>query len=135
MLTSFTTTTFSIDQGRQLSTCQEPRIQTADTIHTPVSNKFVMKVANQPAERKAAFKLCNEVYCKSGLTDLESSGLRVMRQHLVDTTRVLIASTPRNEVVFTVTLVGDGEYGLPMESLFGNEVEEMRASGTRLAEV
>jgi hypothetical protein len=34
-----------------------------------------------------------------------------------------------------VTLVRDGEFGMPAESLFEEEVESMRAQGMRLAEV
>ncbi len=96
--------------------------------------QLVMKVANQPYERQQAFALCHDVYCRSGLTPADRSGIRVMRHHLADATSVLIASV-RQDVVFTVTLVGDGDYGLPMESLFGDEVEEMRRAGIRLAEV
>ncbi len=95
---------------------------------------LALKVANQPSERKQAFQLCHDVYCKSGLTGANPSGFRVMRHHLADTTNVLIA-TFEDEVVFTVTLVGDGEYGLPMDSLFKDEVDAMRAQGIRTAEI
>lgn len=108
--------------------------QTSESSQQTTAQPFLMKVANQPSERRQAFQLCHDVYCRSGLTAGEQQGLRVMRQHLTDTTNVLIASTA-TEVVFTVTLVGDGEFGLPMESLFGDEVAQMRAAGVRLAEV
>ncbi len=98
------------------------------------AQQFSMKVANQPSDRKQAFQLCHDVYCRAGLISGEQRGLRVMRQHLADTTNVLIAQS-LDEVVFTVSLVGDGEFGLPMQSLFGEEVGRMRAAGLHLAEV
>jgi len=57
-----------------------------------------------------------------------------MKQHLADETEIIIAKQAR-EVVFTVTLVRDGQYGLPLESLFADEVARMRSQGMRLAEV
>lgn len=61
-------------------------------------------------------------------------GMRVMKHHLSDQTDVMVLKR-QGTVVFTSTLVRDGEYGLPLESLFGAEVQAMRNQGLRIAEV
>ena len=101
---------------------------------TDSAGKLVMKVVDRHSERAQAFQLAHEVYCRAGLTDDNRVGKRVMRHHLLDTTDVLIAKL-NGQVNFTVTLVGDGDFGLPMESLFADEVENMRSQGIRMAEV
>lgn len=98
------------------------------------SERLVMKVVDRHSEREQAFQLAHEVYCRAGLTEGNRVGKRVMRHHLLDTTDVLIAKL-NGQVNFTVTLVCDGDFGLPMESLFADEVEDMRSQGIRMAEV
>jgi len=102
---------------------------------SPVSSQeLVLKVTDSRSEREEALRLVHRVYGRSGLTDLKSNSIRVMRQHLADETEIIVAKQA-GEVVFTVTLVRDGLYGLPLESLFEDEVERMRSQGIRLAEV
>jgi hypothetical protein len=60
--------------------------------------------------------------------------MRVTPYHLLPTTEVFIA-THQDEVVCTLTLVRDGELGLPMESIYEDEVGFRRASGVSIAEV
>lgn len=98
------------------------------------SERPVLKVTDRHSERDQAFQLAHKVYRRAGLTDENRVGKRVMRHHLLDTTDVLIAKL-NGEVSFTVSLVGDGDLGLPMESLFPQEVDNMRLQGIRMAEV
>lgn len=98
------------------------------------SEELVLKVTDCRSEREDALKLVQRVYSQSGLTDSKSACVRVLRQHLADETEIIVAKQA-GETVFTVTLVRDGEYGLPLESLFEAEVESMREQGIRLAEV
>ena len=44
--------------------CQTPEVGQPAT-----AQQLSMKVANRPSERRQAFQLCHEVYCRSGLTD------------------------------------------------------------------
>jgi hypothetical protein len=103
-------------------------------LNSNTSEQLIMKVVDRHTERDQAFQLVHKVYCQAGLTEANYVGRRVMRQHLLDTTDVLIAKL-NSQVHFTVSLVGDGDYGLPMESLFSEEVEAMRLQGIRMAEV
>ena len=92
------------------------------------------KVSETWRERAAAFRLVHREYLRSGLTADNRLQMRVMKHHLLDTTDVLVSEYQGN-VDFTVTLVRDGLHGLPAESLFSSEIEEMRSAGYHLAEI
>ncbi|QEG42521.1 N-acyl amino acid synthase FeeM domain-containing protein [Roseimaritima ulvae] len=96
--------------------------------------KFEMKACETQAERRSAFQLVYESYRRAGLIPDNQMQMRVLEQHLVDTTDLMVAKQD-NKVCFTVTLVRDGLYGMPAESLFGKEIDAMRRNGLRLAEV
>src|SRR5690606_5517021 len=95
---------------------------------------WAMKVSEHKSEREAAFRLLHQVYYRAGLTGNDGRDMRVLKHHLSDHTDVMVAKR-NGEVAFTMSLVRDAEYGLPLESLFAAEVEAMRAAGIRLAEV
>lgn len=98
------------------------------------SDPLMMKVSETQAERTAAFELVHDVYSRAGLTADSGTNMRVLKHHLLDTTDVLVASR-EGEINFTVTLIRDGENGLPSESLFAKQIHAMRSQGLRLAEV
>jgi hypothetical protein len=60
--------------------------------------------------------------------------MRFTQYQLLPTTDIIIARL-RGEVISTLSLVRDGELGLPMEDIYPDEVAERRARGVRLAEV
>lgn len=60
--------------------------------------------------------------------------MRVTPYHLLPTTEVFLA-TCRGETIFTMSLVLDGELGLPMECVYAEDVARRRAQGLVLAEV
>jgi hypothetical protein len=95
---------------------------------------IVYKVAENRQEREAAFRLVYKAYTRSGLIDENPHGMRVTPYQLLDTTDVFIAMLD-DEVISTVSLVCDGELGLPMEGIYGREVTDLRASGICVAEV
>jgi len=98
------------------------------------NHPYELKVAENQEERAAAFKLVHDAYVRAGLMTSHSMGMRVMKHHLSDRTDVLVVKRA-GKVVFTSTLVRDGEFGLPLESLFSAEVQEMREQGLQIAEV
>ena len=122
------------------NTRQQPRIPSRlDPISTRKRDESTplgldLKVTECQAEREQAFRLVQELYCRTGLSAGDPQGLRVMKHHLLDTTAVVVAKQ-QQRVSFTATLVGDGESGLPMEALFKAEIDAMRSGGLRLAEV
>ena len=92
------------------------------------------KIAETRQEREAAFRLVYNSYLRSGLSDPNPWQMRVTPYHLLPTTQVLIAKQG-GEVIFTASLVADGELGLPMECAYGEELDACRGRGLWLAEV
>jgi hypothetical protein len=95
---------------------------------------IVYKVAENRYEREAAFRLVYEAYTRAGLIEANPHEMRVTPYQLLDTTDVFVAMTD-DEVISTVSLVDDGELGLPMEHIYGDEVMVLRNHGIRVAEV
>ncbi len=92
------------------------------------------EIANTIEQRAAAFRLVYRSYIEAGLGEPNPYGMRVTPYHLVPSTEMFVA-TLRQEVIFTVSLVADGDLGLPMEAIYGEEVMAKRAQGLRLGEV
>jgi hypothetical protein len=93
-----------------------------------------LKVAATRSERQAAFELVYQSYLRAGLCAENPLGMRFTPYQLLPTTDIIIAKL-RGEVVSTLSLVRDGELGLPMEEIYGEEVAARRNRGVRLAEV
>lgn len=91
-------------------------------------------IATTTAEREAAFRLAYDVYLKVNMCGPNRFGMRITPYHLLPTTEVFTAALD-GELVATLTLVRDGELGLPMESIFDDKVVPRRNEGLRLAEV
>ena len=108
----------------------ELRVEVARTTTADIE----YKIAANLEERKSAFRLVYASYLRAGLGEPNPYGLRVTPYHLLPTTEVLIAIL-RGETFFTMSLVMDGELGLPMEAVYGDEVAARRRQGRRIAEV
>jgi hypothetical protein len=98
------------------------------------SDQCSCKIAESRDERRAAFELVYESYLETGLSKPNSFGMRVTPYHLLPTTEVFVACT-EGETVATVSLIIDGELGLPLQSMYGDEVARRRSSGLRLSEI
>jgi hypothetical protein len=92
------------------------------------------RIAATRKEREAAFRLVYNSYLRAGLAEPNDLAIRVTPYQLLPTTEVFIASAG-DDVLFTMSLVKDGELGLPMESVYGDIIEQRRRQGVRLAEV
>jgi hypothetical protein len=92
------------------------------------------RVAATREERASAFRLVYHSYLESGLGEPNAYGMRVTPYHLLPTTEVFIA-TLKGTTVFTVSLIMDGRRGLPMESVYAEEVAARRERGLFVAEV
>jgi len=93
-----------------------------------------IKVASSREERRAAFRLAYQSYLRAGLCDSCDECVRITPYQLLPTTDILIAEL-RGEVISTLSLVRDGELGLPLEAIYPEEVAARRAAGLKLAEV
>jgi len=92
------------------------------------------KIAEYREEREAAFRLIYDAYTHSGLMKPNPTRMRVTPYHLLPTTDVFLAVRD-DEVLCTLTLIGDGERGIPMESIYGDEVGSLRNKGLYFGEL
>jgi hypothetical protein len=74
-------------------------------------------------------------YAKRGYDPLDWLGVRFTSHHALPDTTTFIARAA-NQIVATLSLVADNSLlGLPMESIYGPEIEQLRQDGRRLVEV
>ena len=97
-------------------------------------SEIELKVAATRSERQAAFELVYQSYLRAGLYAENPFGMRFTPYQLLPTTDIIIAKL-RGEVVSTLSLVRDGELGLPMEEIYPEEVNARRNKSVGLAEV
>lgn len=92
------------------------------------------KIASTFEERLQSFGLVYDNYVESQLMEPNPQEIRVTPYHLQPTTSILLAKE-RGEAVATVSLIGDGPLGIPMESIYAEEVEDQRQLGYTFGEV
>lgn len=92
-----------------------------------------ISLARTEVDLKQAFKLLYDSYVSAGLATCNSVQMRVTPYHALPTTEVFVAKVGGN-VISTLTMTGDSDRGLPMESMYGREIAELRSS-TRIAEM
>jgi hypothetical protein len=92
------------------------------------------RIAAEYDEREEAFRLVYESYLPSGLVRPNPFEMRILPHHLLSSTEIFVAEQA-GQILSTVTLVCDGELGLPMESVYPLEVRKLQRQGKRLGEV
>jgi hypothetical protein len=102
---------------------------------TPLTENGVSyKVAQNLREHDGAFRLVYQAYVQSGLMNPNSARIRVT-PHLLLPTTVTFVALRAAKVVSTLSLIGDGQCGLPMQCVYDQEVDALRCMGARLGEV
>lgn len=91
-------------------------------------------IANDAASRTRAYRLVYRNYLAKRLIASNENELRVTPFHMLDSTVTFVA-THGSEVICTVSLIGDGEMGLPMECVYPDEVAALRRRGLFIGEV
>ena len=92
------------------------------------------KIASTRSDREGAFRLLYRAYQRAGLIKPNPQEMRVTPYHLLPTTSVMVARYA-NQIISTLSLVEDGELGLPMEQIYADEIRERRQQGLLMAEV
>lgn len=93
-----------------------------------------VRLARSRDEMTKALELVYACYVQEGLILPNPFGMRVLPQHAVSTTEVLVA-TRGDEVVSTVSIIRENAFGLPLESIYASHVAQRRRLGVQLAEV
>jgi hypothetical protein len=112
-----------------LETRRQPSLRAA---HSP--DLLLYRIAHSVTQRSAAFRLVHNAYVTRGLIEPNLFELRVTPWHLLPTTQTFVASH-EDEVVCTVSLIGDGSLGLPMEAVYPEVVENARQQRLYVGEV
>jgi GNAT superfamily N-acetyltransferase len=94
--------------------------------------RLTLKVAETQAELEACFALLHDAYVAHGFMAPQPSGLRVTLYHALPTTTTLCAKWD-GEVVGTMSLIRDGVFGFPLQSVF--DLTRVRAQTGQIAEV
>jgi N-acyl amino acid synthase FeeM len=97
--------------------------------------RFQFGLARTTAILDAAFRLVHDQYVWRGFLDVpDSSGRRVNLRHALPTTRVFVVRDGAR-VVGTATIIPDSLLGLPMDEVFGDQLDGIRLSNRRAAEI
>ncbi|ALV06740.1 GNAT family N-acetyltransferase [Roseateles depolymerans] len=96
------------------------------------SDRLELKVAETEEELEACFHILHDAYVGSGFMKPDPSGLRVTIYHALPTTTTLCAKYD-GEVVGTISMVREGVFGFPLQSVF--DLEGVRAKGGKVAEI
>jgi hypothetical protein len=100
-----------------------------------IERKVMCKLATRPAEWDNALRLVAENYKARGYEPAHYPEIRFTPYHALPETVTLVAKA-EDEVVATLSLVFDNLLlGLPMESIYGPEINGLRRQGRRLVEV
>lgn len=90
-------------------------------------------LANSNDKLQEAFDLVSVEYKKDGYINADAKP-EMPGYNFLPTSATFIAKLG-NEIIGTVTIVGDGEKGLPMEEIYKAEIEKLRLSGKKIAEI
>lgn len=96
-------------------------------------NRFHVRVARSAEDYKLAFRLVQVSYVAEGIEPLGPVGLRIVEQHVLPESTVLLAYEG-SSVVATMTVTLDSPAGLPLDSEYGAELAALRDNGDRLVE-
>ena len=119
---------------RESYSSHQPRSHPTKLMHTDI-NSFRIKYAETRYELGGAFRLVYDEYKRSGYVTVKKPGNLLLHiHHFIDDTVVLLMLY-REEVVSTLSLVLDTkEFGLPMDSIYQEELNILRKNGHRLME-
>lgn len=92
------------------------------------------RIATTQWERMAAYRLVYDHYMKAGFIQSNPFRFRVTRHHLLPNTQVFLAFRDKKPIC-TVSLIADSPLGLPMESIYHEEVAQSRDQGLYVGEV
>ncbi|MCA9238322.1 MAG: hypothetical protein KDA44_22775 [Planctomycetales bacterium] len=112
----------------------EPTMAALPGVVSRECSDILIKIATTRHERAGAFGLAYQSYLQAGLCGPSAAAMRITPHQLHPCTDVFVALL-RGEVISTLSLVRDGELGLPLEAVYPDEVRARRAAGIRLGEV
>jgi hypothetical protein len=126
----------SKERPTTLDLCLQPHPCSPKSVGvTGISKDIVVKIASERDEWEQAFELVASNYRARGYEPASMKRLRLTPYHALPDTTTFVAMQ-EGRVVTTFSLVADNTLlGLPMESIYGPEIQACREKGLRMAEV
>lgn len=99
-------------------------------------NNVSFKKAKTKEEYYSCFKLLHDIYVDCGYMEKNDQSSRIIPNHYDPLTKVCMAYDEiSSDVIFTGSIFIDYKFGLPLDSLFNYELNELRNKGKRIAEI
>ena len=95
---------------------------------------IILKVAETKDELEQAYKLVHQVYLEEGYADDTPSKMRLKLINALPNTTTFVGKVG-NQVITTMTLFEDSPLKLPMDELYNDELNKLRAQGRKFMEV
>jgi hypothetical protein len=93
------------------------------------------RVARSRKELEKAFALVYKEYRKREYTDDIPSRMRLSIHNALPQTTTFIGITEYNDIVATATIIPDSPLGLPMDDVYGEELQKLRDAGKGICEI
>ena len=97
-------------------------------------DRYRIKIANDFATRRSAYELIYRLYREKGYANPNDSRMWLSLYNLLPDTTTLVV-LQEDEVVGTLTVVFDGSLGLPGDKLYKEEIDVLRKTGRKPAEI
>lgn len=97
-------------------------------------SRFHFKIAQDIPELEGAYRLVHDEYVRCGYMDASGTGMRFGVHNFLPETTTFVG-TCEGQTALTITLFQDTEIGLPMDAIYKEEIDALRASGRKVAEV
>jgi len=94
-----------------------------------------VRIAVRRTELAAAFELVYRSYLGRGYIDPHPGGIVYRKSLGLPASRTIIATTRSDQVLGTLSVVGDNPLGLELEGTYPSEVQSLRHAGRSLAEI
>lgn len=91
-------------------------------------------VATCQDDINSALRLVYDIYVKEGFIFPDDKCMYITLHHSLPTSKILIAKD-KDKVLCTMSLICDGNIGLPADDIYHKELDALRLTGARVTEV
>lgn len=112
---------------------ESPSHPTGERVEQP-KRELTFHVASSLEQTLQAWELVYRAYTRIGLIEENPFQLHTVPQAVGEHT-ITICGTVGDDVVSTLTMIHDSEQGLPLESVYRDELDALRRQGRRLMEI
>jgi hypothetical protein len=102
-------------------------------VHRTPLETYVVRVARTVEDYEAAFRLVHAAYTFLGIEKVRHDGVRVLSQHLLAESTVLVAFEG-DQIVGTLTVLEDSRAKLPLDKQYPGALAALRGRDARLVE-